>query len=103
MDDPLNEVNLQHFSDTPTLFQTPEVKFGKEPGFNENFYINDQFLQEICVIVRQKTAFTDDFGKSLLAFMYSFSVFYTELYIWVHNESKKKKKSIRANQVDEVF
>ena len=53
----------------PTPFQTPEVKFGNEHGFTENFYINDQFLPEICEIVRQKTDFTDDFGKSLLAFM----------------------------------
>ena len=30
---------------------------------------HDQFLPEIGEIVRQKTAFTDDFGKSLLAFM----------------------------------
>ena len=43
-----------HFSDTPTQFQTPEVKFGNEHDLTDNFYINDQFLPEICEIARQK-------------------------------------------------
>ena len=48
------------------IFRIPLPRFD---GFTENFYINDQFLPEICEIMRQKTTFTDDFGKSLLAFI----------------------------------
>ena len=72
----LNEVMLwKPLLKSPAFFGYPypvsdtEVKFGNKHGFTENFYINYQFLPEICKIVRQKTAFTDDFEKILLAFM----------------------------------
>ena len=47
----LNELMLRKplfkspaFFGYPYPFQTPEVNFGKEHTFTENFYINDQFL-----------------------------------------------------------